>query len=70
MQNTNDKKEKEDVTTVKREDYQYTPKEGFGHRDLNSRSIICYKIESRVTGLLRICIHKCMEGQCPNQTRR
>ena len=29
MQNTNDKKEKEDVTTVKREDYQYTPKEGF-----------------------------------------
>jgi lactoylglutathione lyase len=29
MQNTNDKKEKEDVTTDKREDYQYTPKEGF-----------------------------------------
>jgi lactoylglutathione lyase len=30
MQNTNDKKEgEEDVTTVKREEYQYTPKEGF-----------------------------------------
>jgi hypothetical protein len=28
MQNTDDKKE-EDVTTVKREDYQYAPKEGF-----------------------------------------
>ena len=28
MQNSNNKKE-EDVTTVKREDYQYTPKEGF-----------------------------------------
>jgi lactoylglutathione lyase len=29
MQNPNDKKEEEDVTTVKREDFQYTPKEGF-----------------------------------------
>jgi hypothetical protein len=29
MQNSNDKKEGEDVITVKREDYQYTPKEGF-----------------------------------------
>ena len=28
MQNTNDKKE-EDITTVKRGDYHYTPKEGF-----------------------------------------
>jgi lactoylglutathione lyase len=28
MQNSNNKKE-EDITTVKREDYQYTPKEGF-----------------------------------------